>query len=139
MINLNLPHINLVWILRYWLGFMLMFHSYWAFFEPNGMQEFATYLSKNNFIFPEILATIAKSIEFFGGLLLVLGLWTRLISFLMILVLGTAVFYMHKGSFWSEGELAFCYVLMAVILFFNPNVPFKIFNIKQKKNDTTSV
>lgn len=135
---INIPQLNLVWLLRYWLGFMLMYHSYWAFFEPGGMQDFTMYLSNNNFVFPKVLAVLAKSIEFFGGLLLVIGLWTRLVSFLMILVLGVAVFFMHKGLFWSEGELAFCYVLMAVILFFNPNIPFKLLNKKQKIRESTS-
>ncbi|WP_273565841.1 DoxX family protein [Maribacter halichondriae] len=132
---IKIPKLNLVWIIRYWLGIMLMYHSYWFFFETNGSQDFTAYLENNHFPLPNILGFIAKSVEFFGGLLLVLGLWTRLVSILIVSVLGVAVFYMHKGLFWSEGELAFCYLLMAIILFFNPEIPFKIFNRKNNKNN----
>jgi len=110
---------------------MLINHSYWFFLEPNEAIEFTVYLADHHFPLPNILGFIAKSIEFIGGILLLFGLWTRLVSFLIVMVLGVAAFYMHKGLIWSEGELAFTYLLMAFILFFNPKIPFKIFNRKK--------
>jgi len=127
----KIPHFNLTWLLRYWLGFMLIYHSHWLFFEPDATKEFVAFIASKGFPVPEILAYLAKSIEFFGGALLLTGLYTRLVSFLIVLVLGIAALYIHKGLFWSEGELAFNYFLIAVILFFNPNIPFKLF----KKNN----
>ena len=134
----KIPHLNLIWLIRYWLGAMMIYHSYWAFFDDNGLTGFAEYLVKS--CFPEAyslpLAILSKSIEFFGGILLFFGFATRLVSFLIILVMGIAVFYMHKGLIWGEGELAFNYLLMAIILFFNPSIPFKINElIKPIKNE----
>jgi len=123
----DFPEKNVTWLLRYWLGFMMMYHSYWVFFEEGGFANFAEYLDKHGFPLPYVMVAISKSIEFFGGLLLVLGVATRVIAFLIALVMGVAVFYMHKGLFWSEGELAFNFFLMAMILFFMPSIPFNIF------------
>jgi len=129
---IKIPNLHVTWILRYWLGIMMMYHSYWFFFEPNGMQDFTTFLADNGFPLPRVLGFIAKSIEFGGGALLLLGLWTRLVALMIILVLGVAVFYTHSGLVWSEGELAFSYLLLAVILFFNPDIPYQFLNRKSK-------
>lgn len=128
----KIPVIDLVWILRYWLGVMMIYHSYWAFFDEGGLSGFAGYLVKNGF--PESLsyglAVVSKGIEFFGGIILLTGIATRLVAFFIFLVMGVAVFYMHKGLIWSEGELAFNYLLISIILFFNPYIPFQIFSKK---------
>ena len=121
---INFPEKNVTWLLRYWLGFMMMYHSYWAFFEADGLSGFAEHLGKHGFPIPYAMAIASKSIEFFGGLVLISGVATRFIAFLIASVMGVAVFYMHKGLLWSEGELAFNYFLMAIILFFMPSIPY---------------
>jgi len=126
----KIPHLNLTWFLRYWLGFMLIYHSHWLFFEPDRTKDFIEFVASQGFPIPEILAYLAKSIEFFGGIMLLTGLYTRLTSFLIVLVLSIAALYVHKGLVWGEGELAFNYLLIAIILFFKPNTPFKLFNKK---------
>ena len=132
--KIKIPHYNLIWVIRYWLGIMMVYHSYWFFFEANGAKDFTGYLESNGFVFPQVQAIIAKSVEFFGGLLLILGLWTRFVSFMIALVFCVIVFYMHKGLIWSEGELAFNYLLMAIILFFNPEIPFQFIKFKKINN-----
>lgn len=131
----KLPVKDLTFVLRYWLGAMMIYHSYWAFFDEGGLGGFAEYLVKSGF--PEslsfALAIISKGIEFFGGIILLTGFATRVAAFLIILVMSVAVFYMHKGLIWSEGELATNYLIMAIILFFMPNTPFNIFKQKQSR------
>ena len=118
----KIPTRDLTWILRIWLGSMMIYHSYWAFFDEGGLTGFAGYLVKNGF--PESLsfglAILSKGIEFFGGIVLLSGLATRLASLLVALIMGVAVFYLHKGLIWSEGELATNYLIIAIILFFSP-------------------
>ncbi len=134
----KIPKIDITWLLRYWLGLMMMYHSYWTFFDEGGLTGFAQYLTESGF--PKnssfLLAVVSKSIEFFGGLLLILGIGTRLISFLIMVVMGVAVFYIHEGLILGEGELGFNYFLIAVILFFNPSIPFHLFTTtKPRTND----
>lgn len=111
---------NITWILRYWLGAIMMYHSYWAFFNKEGLSGFSEYLDNYGFPAPFLLAIIAKAIEFGGGFLLIMGIATRIVSLLIGLVMIVAVFIMHKGLFWSEGELAFNYLLLSIVLFLNP-------------------
>ncbi len=58
-------------------------------------------------------------LEFFGGLLLLLGLFTRPVAFILSGMMAVAYFQMHalKGGFWplqNRGELAalYCFVFL---------------------------
>ncbi len=123
----KLPFFNLTWLIRYWLGIMLIFHSY----EPlllGGMSGFAGYLESLGIPFPAIAAYVAKISECLGGLMTILNIWTRFFTALIIIVMLVAVFIGHKGLIFGEAELAFNYLLLSSILFFKPNMPFKLFN-----------
>ncbi len=126
---MNIPIKDLSWFLRYWLGIILMWRSYDPLFI-SGIAGFADYLDSLSIPMAKIMAYVAKSAEFFGGLMIVLNLWTRLFAVLVIIVMAVAVFVAHKGLILTEAELAFNYLLLAILLFFNPNIPFKIFKSK---------
>ncbi|MDJ0646461.1 MAG: DoxX family protein [Flavobacteriaceae bacterium] len=117
---------NVIWLIRYWLGIMMIYHSYTALFA-GGISGFSEYLNSLNIPFSNVMAYIAKSSEFLGGLMIILNIGTRLFSGLIIAVMSVAVFIAHKGLILTEGELAFTYLLLAVVLFFHPEIPFKIF------------
>lgn len=61
---------------------------------------------------------IGGVIEFFGGLLLLLGLFTRPVAFILSGTMAVAYFQMHaSGGFWplqNKGELAvlYCFVFL---------------------------
>jgi putative oxidoreductase len=63
-------------------------------------------------------AGIAGILEFFGGLLIVLGLLTRIVAFILSGQMAVAYFMAHaKNSFWpilNHGELAviYCFVFL---------------------------
>ncbi len=128
---MNIPLSNLTWLIRYWLGIMMIWHSYNPLLV-SGVDGFAGYLESLSIPAPRIMAYVAKSAEFIGGLMLILNLWTRLFSGLIIIVMLVAAFIAHKGLILTEGELAFNYLIMAVILFFNPAIPFKLFKNEKK-------
>ncbi|SDJ66759.1 Uncharacterized membrane protein YphA, DoxX/SURF4 family [Ferrimonas sediminum] len=52
--------------------------------------------------FPEVMAGLAAGTEFFGGILLVVGLFTRLISLPLMVTMLVAAFTVH----WENGWLA---------------------------------
>lgn len=56
--------------------------------------------------------------EFFCGVFILLGLFTRLACIPLIISTGVAVFYAHKGDFFGQGELATLYLLGYLALFF---------------------
>ena len=75
-----------VLILRLAFGFQLVKVSYLnALFPAENIPEFVNYLTTLGFPFPIIGAYLASYTEFFGGILLVLGLFTRWAAIALII------------------------------------------------------
>ncbi|HEV7890461.1 MAG TPA: DoxX family protein [Pyrinomonadaceae bacterium] len=100
-------------VLRIITGFLLMAHGaqkLFGFLAPPGMPA-ATMGS---------LMWVAGVLEFFGGLLILIGLFTRPVAFILSGMMAVAYFMAHApGGFWpleNKGELAVLYCF--VFLFF---------------------
>lgn len=73
------------------------------------------------FPLPAFFAWAAVLSEFFGGILLMLGLLTRPAALLNVLVTFTATFFYHKGDIGDSGLLSFFFLIMCLcILLFGP-------------------
>lgn len=81
--------------LRVVLGVIMMAHGYGKVF--GGMERFAQNVS--NLGFPTFMAYVAAYSEFFGGLLVILGLGTRIAALFIIGVMTVAIFKVH----WAQG------------------------------------
>ncbi|HWW76128.1 MAG TPA: DoxX family protein, partial [Pyrinomonadaceae bacterium] len=85
---------RLLSVLRIIAAFMLMAHGaqkLFGFLAPPGMPAFA----------PFSQMWIGGVLEFFGGALLLLGLFTRPVAFILSGMLAVAYFQMHApGGFW---------------------------------------
>jgi putative oxidoreductase len=82
----NLKPLSLL-LLRLALGVIFMYSGYPKLFTNHSAWE-------TNFVhmgFPPYFATISGSLEFFGGILLVIGLLTRVVALLLAIELGIAV------------------------------------------------
>jgi putative oxidoreductase len=102
---------RLLSVLRIVAAFMLMAHGaqkLFGFLAPPGMPSFA----------PLSQMWIGGVLEFFGGALLLLGLFTRPVAFILSGMMAVAYFQMHSpGGFWplqNKGELAvlYCFVFL---------------------------
>ena len=118
MADLNSFYANwtprLLSVLRIISAFLLIAHGaqkLFGFLAPPGMPSFA----------PLSQMWIGGVLEFFGGLLLLLGLFTRPVAFILSGMMAVAYFQMHApGGFWplqNKGELAVLYCF--VFLFFS--------------------
>lgn len=56
--------------------------------------------------------------EFFCGVFILLGLFTRLACIPLIIAMAVALFYAHKGDFFGQGEMATLYLLGYLALLF---------------------
>lgn len=56
--------------------------------------------------------------EFFCGMLIVLGLFTRLAAIPLVIAMAVVVFYVHNSTFFGKGELPtlFLAIFMAILL-----------------------
>lgn len=96
-------------VLRFIAGFLIFFH---------GSQKLFNYPPKEGFTAATGLILVAGILEFFGGLLLFLGLLTRIAAFILCGMLAVAYFMVHAPSAFfpilNKGELAviYCFVYL---------------------------
>src|ERR1051325_6074973 len=98
-------------VLRTIIGFLLMQH---------GAQKLFGFLAPQQGATPPLLSLmgLAGVLEFFGGLLILLGLFTRPVAFILSGMMAVAYFMAHAPQgFWplqNRGELAvaYCFVFL---------------------------
>lgn len=61
---------------------------------------------------------IGKAAELVGGILLSLGLFTRIACVILIIVMSYIAFFVGHGKIWYEDQHPFLFVLLAFIFFF---------------------
>lgn len=102
---------RLLSVLRIITGFLLIAHGaqkLFGFLAPPGMPSMPLFS----------LMGFAGILEFFGGLLFLLGLFTRPVAFILSGLMAVAYFTAHApGGFWplqNKGELAvlYCFVFL---------------------------
>jgi putative oxidoreductase len=105
---------RLLSVLRIIVGFLLM---------PHGAQKLFGFLATSPMMGPYPVGSlmgVAGVLEFFGGLLFLIGLFTRPVAFILSGFAAVAYFMAHApGGFWplqNKGELAVIYCF--VFLFF---------------------
>ena len=99
--------------LRIFFGLMLMAH---------GLEKLGNFIDLS-FTFPDPMGvgkTLSLSLVIFGelccSLAFILGFLYRLSMIPMIIVMGTAFFYVHEGSI-GNGELAFIYLIVLILMY----------------------
>lgn len=99
--------------LRIFFGLMLMTH---------GLDKLGKFIELS-FTFPDPMGvgkTLSLSLVIFGelccSLAFILGFLYRLCMIPMIIVMGTAFFYIHEGSI-GNGELAFIYLIVLILMY----------------------
>ena len=102
---------RLLSVLRIIAAFLLIAHGaqkLFGFLAPPGMPSFP----------PFSQMWIAGILEFFGGLLLLIGLFTRPVAFILSGMLAVAYFQMHApGGFWplqnmGEPAVLYCFIFL---------------------------
>ncbi|MAA80500.1 MAG: DoxD-like family protein [Deltaproteobacteria bacterium] len=72
--------------------------------------KFVSYIAKLGFPLPELFALQAGISECVGGLLIAIGLATRLSAFTLIFTMFVAVFLAHADDPYKKMELGLCYL-----------------------------
>ncbi len=100
-------------VLRLATGFALaLSHGYGKLLDPN--RFISTAVAGLGLPAPTLFGWLAIFSEFFGGILLALGLLTRPAAFLVLGVMLTAFFGIHAADPFARKELALLYGLIAV-------------------------
>lgn len=108
---------TIVALLRIIVGAMMVYHGADIFNEVQ-MKEYAQWDNFKNESYPSLLPYIGKSAEFLSGVLLLLGLFTRVAAAIMIIIMCYVTFKIGHGKFWYEDQHAFMFVLFGLLFFF---------------------
>jgi putative oxidoreductase len=129
-------------IVRIVVGVMLVVHG-WQVFQQHEMQDFGDLLLRMSMPFPEAMPYAGKLIEIGCGLLLILGLLTRLATALLFITFIFITFIMGEGRIFSDNELPFLFALVSLLFFFTGSgrlsIDFVLFaNRKEDKKDAAA-
>ncbi|HLM02408.1 MAG TPA: DoxX family protein [Pyrinomonadaceae bacterium] len=102
-------------LLRIFAGIGLMTHGVGKI-QPK--PEFIESVAGMGFPMPVFFAWAAGLAEFAGGALLILGLFTRPVSFLIAFTMGTALLGRHLNDPFATQEKAFLYFFIALAFLF---------------------
>jgi len=108
-------------ILRVPVGLVLAAHGVqklFGWFGGNGLAGTAQWLSSMGMEPGYLMAILAGSAEFFGGLALVVGLLTRLAALVAAFTMLVAIFSVHisNGLFVGNGGYEYALILMVALL-----------------------
>ncbi len=116
-------------VLRIITGFLMLWH---------GSQKLFNYPSKEGFAAATGLILFAGILELGGGILILIGLFTRPVAFVMSGLMAVAYFMAHaSGGFLplvNRGELAVLYCFVFFYLFFAGGGPWSVDKIFRKKD-----
>ena len=102
---------------RVMVGVMLIFHG-WQLFESHDMNVFTDLLFNMAIPFPEAMAYTGKLVELMGGFLLILGLFTRLVTAILFITFMFITFGLGEARIFSDNQLPFLYALVSLLFFF---------------------
>lgn len=113
-------------VARIVVGVYFIAHSY-ELFDINAMNNFAEYLSKDlHFPQPLFMAYLRTSAEFFGGILLILGLYTRIATILITFTMLVAAFTAGNGDVFGDAEMNVIYAVFCLTILFTGSGKFSI-------------
>ena len=103
-------------VLRVVMGVLFINHGH-ELFDSKAMQNFADWLQKDlHFPQPLLMAYLRTGAELFGGIMLLLGLFTRIGAFLIMFTMFVAFFTAGKSALLGDGEMVFAYAIVTLTI-----------------------
>ena len=117
-------------VMRIVVGFLFMTHGGQKLFAWFGADQSVELMSRSG---------VAGELEFFGGIMIMLGLFTRPVAFILSGQMAVAYFWIHlQQGFWpwaNRGELATIYSFVFLFLAVAGGGSFSVDNVMDKRKD----
>lgn len=115
-------------IVRIVVGIFMIIHGV-EVFDPEKMKGYFDFFKSSG----EFLAYGGKSLELVAGILLTLGLFTRVGAVITAAAMTFITFGIGHGRFYMEDQHPFMFVLIAFILFFDGGKKWSLDNVLFKR------
>ena len=120
-------------LIRMFLGVLLVYHGTSKVFEGK-IGSMANMLDKRGWFMPELQAIGASYVEFAGGILLIVGLFTRPTAIAVVGLFAVVVFVFHGADPFSTQEKGVLFLAMALYVMFNGPGKFSVDHFLFTKN-----
>ena len=106
-----------LFIARAVLGIFLIYHG-WEIFSKAKMDEYLTWDAFKRSSAGTTLVYAGKAAELVAGILLFVGLFTRIAALLVVGTLGYITFSLGNGVIWYNDQHPFLFVLFGILFLF---------------------
>ena len=123
-------------ILRIIAGLLMTYHG-WEVFDAVQINEYAKWDSIKTLPQPLLMAYFGKGLELITGILLTVGLLTRMAALFMAIIMLFVCFKIGNGRFYYEDQHPFVFAMLAIVFFFTGPVKWSVDHLifKSKGND----
>ena len=104
-------------LIRIIVGLFLIFHGL-EVFDYEKLKSYTTWDVFKEYSYPVLMVGLGKGSEFVTGIMLTIGLHTRIASVIIAITFLYITFFVGKGKFWYEDQHPFLFVLLAMVFFF---------------------
>lgn len=108
------PALSLARILA---GLFMAYHGY-EIFDGKKMDDYEKWMGELEYSNPAFMAYLGKGLELASGILLILGLFTRIALLAMAGTMSGICFGLGQGRIFMEDQHPFLFILIAFVLFF---------------------
>ena len=126
------PYGTVTAVFRIIIGIFMIYHG-WEVFSKGPIDTYTGWLTDMHFPAPELWAYLGKAIELAGGILLLLGLFTRVITIPLMLDMLFIAFVLGHGKIFYEDQYPFLFFLFFVFFFFAGPGKWSLDNLFLKK------
>lgn len=118
-------------ILRIWLGIAFIMHGLPGVFNADYMAGHTGMLEMYGIPLPNIMAYFSKGGELVSGVLLLLGLFTRVGAIIVMINMLVATFFAMQGDIFGDfqAEVSFTYFLMALCIYLARPTAYSLDNV----------
>lgn len=95
----------------------MIYHG-WEVFSSQTMNEYLKWDMFKDTSSGKFMVYAGKSAELIGGILLFLGLFTRIAAIILALTLGYIAFFVGHGKIWYDDQYPFLFVLLDLVFLF---------------------
>jgi len=120
--------------IRIIVGFFMIYHG-WEVFSEEKMKPYLDWDSFKGFSSPALIVYTGKIAELVAGIFLMIGLFTRLASLVLIFTMLYISFFVGHGKIWYEDQHPFLFVLLGLVFFFTGSGKWSVdqFLLKKRK------
>ena len=115
-------------LIRILIGISLIYHG-WEIFNTKAMNEYFTWDMFKDSSLTKIFVYAGKVSELISGILLLLGLFTRIACIIIICTMAYIAFLVGHGKIWYEDQYPFLFVIIGFIFIFTGPGSFSLDNV----------